>query len=82
MDIDFVLSDLHPVTANQCLHLTLLFAELVDDKTQVSVDLVVPSKGAVHFVGINTQVHDLLLSGSNRTFQLLDLEVQYIFELL
>jgi len=62
--------------------LTLLFAELVNNKAQVSVDLVVASQRSVHFVGVNTKVHDLLLSGCDRTLKLLDLEVQYVFELL
>jgi len=82
LDGGVVPSDGHSVLDDVLSHVCLLVTQLIHYETKVGVDLVVSSKGFIHVVRVHFQLHNFLLAGSDGTFQLLNFEIQNVFELL
>jgi hypothetical protein len=67
LDIRVVPSDSHPVFNNVFSHVRLLVAELINNKTKIGVNFVVPSERFIHVVGVHLQLHNLLLTRGDGT---------------
>jgi hypothetical protein len=80
LNVTVVFTDEHAVSLVDLMQFLLLILELINDKTKVGVDFIVPFERAIHFICIDSQVHNFLLARSNITFELLNLEVEDVLE--
>jgi hypothetical protein len=80
LNVTVVFTDEHAVSLVDLMQFLLLILELINDKTKVSVDFIVPFERAIHFICIDSQVHNFLLARSNITFEFLDLKVEDVLE--
>ena len=81
VDLVVVGSNLRSVFLDQVLHMLLPCSEVIDDVTQIGVNLVVLAQVVVHVVGFLLQSLDFHASWSDFSFELLDLVIEHKFEL-
>tara|TARA_B110000285_G_C15035473_1_gene569004 strand:+ start:429 stop:938 length:510 start_codon:yes stop_codon:yes gene_type:complete len=80
-----ILSNLGFVLLDEFTHVFLSGSEIIDDITQVSVNLVVMFEVSVHIIGLFLQLGDFEASWSDISLELLDLVIEdelELFELL
>lgn len=82
LDEDVVGSDLRSVLLDQVLHMLLSRPEIINDVTQVCIDLIVMSQVLIHVFSFLLQTSDLHSSWSNVTLEVLDLVVKHELELI
>ena len=80
-DLDIILSDLGSVFFDHLYHVLLSCLQIIDNVTEVGVDLIVVPKILVHFIGLLLEPRDLLTPWSNISFKFLDFIVKHKLEL-
>jgi len=82
VDDDIVFADDSAESLDLVVHLLLVDTETVYLETRLSIDCVENSKSVIEFAGLKVEKLDLLLFGLNSSVQVLNLEIEYEFELL
>ena len=82
LDLDLISSDLSSVLLDELLHVLLPSSQVINDVTQVSVDLVELSQVLVHIIRFFFQTSDFHASGSDISLKFFDLIVKHELELL
>ena len=80
-DEDVVGSDLGSVVLDKNLHVILSGSQIVDNITQIGINLVIMSQILIHIVGLLSQSGDFHTSWSNFSLKLLDFVIEDKLEL-
>ena len=81
LDFNLVSSNLCSVLLDEFLHMLLTSSQVIDNVTQIGVDLVELSQVLVHIIGFFLQSGNFHTSWSNISLELLDLVIKHELEL-